>query len=137
MATGLVPLPAGYAGPRALPDFLKTVEKEGDHGTGFQYKSVDTEVIGWVLQRVTGVRFAELVSEKIWRNIGAEQDALSGSIPRARRSPASGSALRSAISAVSGRCCAMTAGPASSRSWRRILDALARRGLDQEIGARR
>ncbi len=74
MATGLVLAPAGYAGPRALPDFLKTVEKEGEHGAGFKYKSIDTEVIGWVLQRVTGQSYAELVSEKIWRNIGAEQD---------------------------------------------------------------
>src|SRR4051794_4116644 len=75
MATGLLPAPAGYAGPRALPDFLKTVEKEGEHGKGFAYKSVDTEVLGWVLQRVTGMSYAELVSEKIWRNLGAEQDA--------------------------------------------------------------
>ena len=57
-------------------DFLKTVKKGGEHGAAFQYKSVDTEVVGWVLQRVMGKSFAELVSEKIWRNIGAEQDAL-------------------------------------------------------------
>lgn len=75
MAAGLIVPPAGYPGPRALPDYLKTVEKEGEHGAGFQYKSVDTEVIGWVLQRVTGQSFADLVSERIWRSLGAEQDA--------------------------------------------------------------
>ena len=74
MATGLLVAPAGYAGPRSLPEYLKAVEKEGEHGAGFKYKSVDTEVIGWVLQRVTGQSYAELVSEKLWRNIGAEQD---------------------------------------------------------------
>lgn len=72
--TGLLPAPPAYPGPRAVLDFLKSVQKEGEHGVGFQYKSVDTEVVGWVLQRVTGKSFAELVSEKIWRNIGAEQD---------------------------------------------------------------
>jgi hypothetical protein len=46
-----------------VPDFLKTVTKEGEHGVGFQYKGVDTEVIGWVLQRVCGKSSAELVSE--------------------------------------------------------------------------
>jgi CubicO group peptidase (beta-lactamase class C family) len=74
IATGLLPAPAGYGGPRSLLDFLKTVGKQGEHGAGFQYKSVNTEVVGWVLQRVTGASYAELVSEKIWRNIGAEQD---------------------------------------------------------------
>jgi CubicO group peptidase (beta-lactamase class C family) len=32
-------------------------------------------VVGWVLQRVSGKSFAELVSERIWQRIGAEQDA--------------------------------------------------------------
>ncbi len=81
-ATGLIPAPATYGGPRSVPDFLKTVTKEGGHGAGFQYKSVDTEVIGWVLQRVTGKSFADLVSEKIWRGIGAEQDAFVWVDPR-------------------------------------------------------
>ncbi|MEW6644493.1 MAG: serine hydrolase [Pseudomonadota bacterium] len=82
MATGLIPPPAAYGGPRSVLDFLKSVKKEGEHGAGFQYKSVDTEVVGWVLQRVTGKSFAELVSEKIWRNIGAEQDAFVWLDPR-------------------------------------------------------
>ena len=82
MATGLIPAPAGYGGPRSVPDFLKTVTKQGEHDVGFQYKSVDTEVVGWVLQRVTGKSFAELVSEKIWRGIGAEQDAFVWVDPR-------------------------------------------------------
>lgn len=82
MATGLIPAPASYGGPRSLPDFLKTVTKQGEHGVGFQYKSVDTEVVGWVLQRVTGKSFADLVSEKIWCGIGAEQDAFVWVDPR-------------------------------------------------------
>jgi CubicO group peptidase (beta-lactamase class C family) len=73
-ASGLVPAPPGYAGPRTLPDLLKGVKKEGEHGAGFKYKTVDTEVIGWLLQRVTGKSFAELLSDRIWSRIGAHDD---------------------------------------------------------------
>ena len=75
MAAGLVPAPPAYPGPKSLAEYLPTVKKLGDHGTGFQYKTVDTEVIGWLLQRVTGKHFSTLLSERIWSRIGAEEDA--------------------------------------------------------------
>lgn len=74
ISAGLVPAPANYPGARAMLDYLPTVQKEGEHGKGFYYKSVDTEVIGWILQRVTGKSFATLLSERIWAPLGAEQD---------------------------------------------------------------
>lgn len=75
IAGGLVPAPANYAGPKTITDFLKAVKKDGVHGAGFQYKSVDTEVIGWLLQRVTGKSYAELLSQRIWTPLGAQEDA--------------------------------------------------------------
>jgi CubicO group peptidase (beta-lactamase class C family) len=80
-AAGLLPVPPTYAGPRTIPEFLKTVKKQGEHGTGFIYKSVDTEVIGWVLSRVTGKSFAALLSERIWSKIGAQEDAYAWTDP--------------------------------------------------------
>lgn len=73
-AGGLLPAPAGYPGSKTMYDFLKTIKKEGEHGNGFKYKTVDTEVVGWILSRVTGKSFAELVSERIWSQIGSEED---------------------------------------------------------------
>ncbi len=73
-AGGILPAPAGYAGPKTIYDFLKTVKKEGEHDRGFKYKSVDTEVMGWVLTRITGKSFADLVSERIWSQIGTEEN---------------------------------------------------------------
>jgi CubicO group peptidase (beta-lactamase class C family) len=73
-ATGLVPGPAGDTGPRSTLEYLKTVQKDGEHGAAFGYKSVDTEVIGWLLQRVTGKSFAVLVSERLWQPMGAQED---------------------------------------------------------------
>ncbi|MBW1902779.1 MAG: serine hydrolase [Deltaproteobacteria bacterium] len=74
-ACGMVPLPADYTGPKGVTDFLKTLKKKGEHGDGFMYRTVNSEVIGWILRRVTGKRFAELMSERIWQPMGAEEDA--------------------------------------------------------------
>jgi CubicO group peptidase (beta-lactamase class C family) len=74
-AAGIVPAPPTYSGPRTIPDLLVTFKKEGEHGVGFKYKTVDTEVIGWLLQRVTGKSYAALLSERIWSKIGAQDDA--------------------------------------------------------------
>ncbi len=75
MAAGLLPPQAGHAGPPHLLAYLPTVKKSGEHGAGFQYKSVDTEVMGWLLQRVSGQRLSDLLSERIWAPLGAGEDA--------------------------------------------------------------
>jgi CubicO group peptidase (beta-lactamase class C family) len=74
-ASGLVPMAVDYAGPRTLYDFLASVKKDGEHGAGFRYKSADSEALAWVLRRVTGKSVAELLSERVWRQIGAQEDA--------------------------------------------------------------
>jgi CubicO group peptidase (beta-lactamase class C family) len=74
-ATGLLPAPANYPGARMLYDYLPTVAARGEHGAAFAYKSVDTEVLGWVIRRVTGKDVAALLSERIWSRLGVEQDA--------------------------------------------------------------
>jgi CubicO group peptidase (beta-lactamase class C family) len=74
-AAGLLPAPPAYSGPRTIPDLLVTLKKEGEHGAGFKYKTVDTEVMGWLLQRVTGKSYSALLSERLWSRIGAQDDA--------------------------------------------------------------
>ena len=56
-------------------DFLKTLKKEGEHGTGIVYRTVHSEVLGWIVSRVTGKHFADLLSERIWTQLGIEEDA--------------------------------------------------------------
>jgi CubicO group peptidase (beta-lactamase class C family) len=74
VAAGLAPPPEGYAGPDTIFDFLKTLKKEGEHGQAFAYKTCNTEVLGWIVQRVANRSFADLVSERIWQKLGAEED---------------------------------------------------------------
>ncbi|WP_232308103.1 serine hydrolase domain-containing protein [Tsuneonella dongtanensis] len=74
LAVGAVPAPRGYTGPLSAYDYLLTIAKKGSHGEGFTYRSANTEVIGWIIARVTGKRAHEVMSERIWSQIGAEHD---------------------------------------------------------------
>ncbi|WP_219928062.1 serine hydrolase domain-containing protein [Arthrobacter sp. HMWF013] len=69
------PRPAGYDGPQTSSDYLLSVLKEGAHGGAFSYKSVNTQVMAWVLARVTGLSFAQLLHERLWGPLGCEDDA--------------------------------------------------------------
>jgi CubicO group peptidase (beta-lactamase class C family) len=57
---------AGYAA--ALPN-------ERSHGELFEYRSILTDVLGLVLERAGRAPLAELTSQLLWRQIGAEYDA--------------------------------------------------------------
>ena len=74
-SSNLLPAPNDYKGPRNIYDFLKTLKKEGEHGAGFVYRTVHSEVLGWVVSRVTGKHFADVLSERIWTKLGMEEDA--------------------------------------------------------------
>jgi len=67
--------PAGYAGPDHAYAYLATLGKNIDHGVAFKYRSVHTDVLGWIMTRVTGKAPAALLSERIWGPMGAEDDA--------------------------------------------------------------
>ncbi|AJG23547.1 small molecule metabolism [Cupriavidus basilensis] len=74
-AGGMLARPAGYSGPPNFYDFLRTLRKEGDHNQVFAYKTVNAEVLAWILRRVSGQSLAQLLSARIWQPMGAEQDA--------------------------------------------------------------
>lgn len=44
-------------------------------GTGYQYSGVDTFVLGWLVERLTGMPFQDAFTREVWRHIGAEHDA--------------------------------------------------------------
>ena len=74
-AGGLLPRPADHAGPQSFYEFLRTVRKLGTHGQGFMYKTINTDTLGWVLRRITGLPLNELISQRLWSQLGCEQDA--------------------------------------------------------------
>jgi len=74
-AVGVFQRPAGYAGPSSIMQFLPTIARRGAHGEAFTYRSPNTEVLGWLIARVTGKRPEVVLQERIWDRLGAEADA--------------------------------------------------------------
>jgi CubicO group peptidase (beta-lactamase class C family) len=74
-AASPLPKPAGYDGPDGYFEYLETVKPEGAHGEAFHYKTINTDTLGWIISRVSGMEMTELLSERIWSRMGAEQDA--------------------------------------------------------------
>lgn len=75
-ASRMLPQPPGYTGPGDIYAFLRTLGKgDAEHGDGFVYRTVHSEVLGWIVSRVTGQHFAELLSERVWSRLGMEEDA--------------------------------------------------------------
>jgi len=67
--------PAEPGDPAGAYPYLVTLGREGPHGGAFTYRSADTDMLGWVCERASGTRMADLISALIWRPIGAERDA--------------------------------------------------------------
>jgi len=65
----------GYKESRHIYEYLSTLQKESPHGEVFSYKTANTEILAWVLKRVSGKSLADLLAETIWSKIAAEQDA--------------------------------------------------------------
>ncbi|MFJ2447976.1 serine hydrolase domain-containing protein [Pseudomonas sp. NPDC087626] len=70
-----LPKPKDYRGPRSYYEFLQSVQAQGRHGEAFAYKTINTDVLGWVIARATGQNVAQLLSQRIWSRLGMEQDA--------------------------------------------------------------
>jgi CubicO group peptidase (beta-lactamase class C family) len=45
------------------------------HGAEFHYRSIETDVLAFAMERATGKRLAQLVSEELWQKMGAERNA--------------------------------------------------------------
>ncbi|MGD7323891.1 serine hydrolase domain-containing protein, partial [Ralstonia pseudosolanacearum] len=74
-AGGMLPRPAGDSGPANLYDYLKTLRKEGEHGAAFADKTVNAEVLAWIVRRASGQSLPALLSARIWQPMGAQGDA--------------------------------------------------------------
>ena len=67
------PLPGEVLG--GIYDFILTLKQERPHGGHFAYRSIETDVLGWVLERATGRGLADLLSRELWQSLGCEADA--------------------------------------------------------------
>jgi CubicO group peptidase (beta-lactamase class C family) len=56
-------------------DAARSIKRKHPPGQVFQYKTLDTAVLGWLLERVTGRTLASYMAEKFWEPLGTERDA--------------------------------------------------------------
>ncbi|WP_427869442.1 serine hydrolase domain-containing protein [Leucobacter luti] len=61
--------------PDTLLGFLATLGQEGPHGGAFDYKSCETDALGFVIGGATGQHPADVMSARLWQPMGAEFDA--------------------------------------------------------------
>ncbi len=61
--------------PTTLRGFLLTLHQNREHGGPYEYRSCETDVLGWVCEAAAGQRFPELASELIWSRLGTDFDA--------------------------------------------------------------
>src|SRR5437762_10448443 len=67
-------------GPGERPNDLRTFlaglkERSGPDGGPFHYVSTNTDLLGWILERASGIRFADLLSTLLWKPMGAQCSA--------------------------------------------------------------
>lgn len=58
-----------------LRSFLVTLPGEGRHGEAYHYVSPNSDLLGWILERASGERFADLLARRLWAPMGAEAEA--------------------------------------------------------------
>lgn len=59
----------------SIKGLILTLQQERPHGGAFLYRSIETEVLGWIISRVTGQDYATFMSNALWQPMGAEADA--------------------------------------------------------------
>lgn len=64
--------------PSTMYDFLLTLRQKSMHGGPFEYRSCETDVLGWICEAASGQRMPELMSSVLWSRIGAHRDATIG-----------------------------------------------------------
>ncbi|MEX1107477.1 MAG: serine hydrolase [Dongiaceae bacterium] len=74
-ALGWKPLPPGEPYRSIDQLILSLTTRERDHGAAFRYRSIETDVLGWVVARATQTDLATLLSQELWQPMGMEFDA--------------------------------------------------------------
>lgn len=80
VASGWKPVPPAtdpeFQWPAHVWELILTLKQQPrPHGAAFEYRSIETDVLAFCMERVTGKRLAQIVSEDVWQKLGAEESA--------------------------------------------------------------
>ncbi len=68
-------LPKANNTPLSVYEFIKSLKKEKPAGLDAEYSNINTFVLGWLAEIVTQQKYTDLVSERIWKPMGASSNA--------------------------------------------------------------
>ena len=83
-AAGWNPLAPGEPPSDIRSFFQELKEADGPHGGRFWYVSPNTDLLGWIIERATGRRYADLLSELLWATDGRGRARLHNGRPTGR-----------------------------------------------------
>ncbi|NUS21983.1 MAG: serine hydrolase [Mesorhizobium sp.] len=80
VASGWKPVPPGsdpnFQWPTHMFELiLRLKDRVREHGESFEYRSIETDVLAFIMERVTGKRLAQLASDELWQKLGADESA--------------------------------------------------------------
>lgn len=55
-------------------DAARTLKRKHKPGTMFEYKTIDTAVLGWLVERVAGMSVSAYLASRVWEPLGAQSD---------------------------------------------------------------
>ena len=70
-----LPAPEGYDGPRGVYAYLPTLEAAAPPGGAFDYQTPNADLAGWLVARASGTPLDVLLSERLWKPMGAAREA--------------------------------------------------------------
>lgn len=74
-ATNWNPLDEGEKESDLRSFLLSLTEARGPHGGAFDYISPCTDLLGWIIERATGMRYADVFAQYLWQPMQAEAPA--------------------------------------------------------------
>jgi len=75
VALGWCERPADYHGAETVYEMLPLMRKTGAHGQKFTYLTPNTDVLAWLIKRLTGQTLADVMQARLWSKLGCERDA--------------------------------------------------------------
>jgi CubicO group peptidase (beta-lactamase class C family) len=73
--SGIKRFERAIAGGGDVVKIVKSAVRTAEAGARFNYSTLDSQVLGWVLEAATGETLAKYASRQLWQKIGAEHDA--------------------------------------------------------------
>jgi CubicO group peptidase (beta-lactamase class C family) len=68
-------LPKAANTPESVYQYMAEIKRDSMAGVETAYSNINSFVLGWLAEKLTGKKYVDLISERIWQPMGASSDA--------------------------------------------------------------